>query len=204
MKRNWKILLAVGLILAAVAAERVTAYYAEDLAGKRKAAGRKLDEVVIRTSAVARERAQYEQALTVAEKLNSRVQWEPDSSNILRWFAETAVEVGTRATSTKMIALAKTNATSAVRRPEGSASVAGGAFTRMRYDVLVEGGYGSLARYVERVEHSPHAMLIEDLSLYTSRKERGRAELKMTVSCLCLVPKEPAAVAKVGETREPR
>lgn len=193
MRRNWKILLGIFLILAAVTAERLSARYVGTLARKRKAVDMELEAARTRTSGVTEEQSRYRSALAVAAKLQECVKWEPDSTNILRWFAETAGDVGVRITNSRMLPTEKRKET-----------VARGTFTRTRYAVLVEGGYGSLVRYVERVEHSPHAMVVDSFALQADREARSRGQLKMTVSCLCPVPKATPAPGKAGETHEQR
>ena len=150
MKRKWAMLLSLLLLLAAGAAERTSSLYAARLAERRHALATKLAEASDRTLKVNQEKAEYEAIEALARKVAEQIQWEPDSTNVLRWFAETAADTGVRVVNSKVLPPDKKTGT-----------VAGGAFNRAQFALHLEGAYAPLVRYVERVERSPSPMLIE-------------------------------------------
>ena len=55
-------------------------------------------------------------------------------------------------------------------------------------------------QYVARVEHSPHVMVVESMSLTADRAEVGVGRLQMTVSCLTPAPAQAEVTVEAEET----
>ncbi len=67
--------------------------------------------------------------------------------------------------------------------PKGreAASIAGGNFEPLTFELRLEGGYWPLVRYVERIETAPSPMWIQTATLNADRSQEGRGELRLTV-----------------------
>jgi len=185
MKRKWTVLVAVLLMGLGIFAERYSAISARRLAARKDDLRRELDDLKERTVNATNERAQYERVSDLAAKLRDTVAWEHDSTNVLRWFADLAAQLNVQLVSSRLLTPAKQTDATVLE-----------IFDRVSYALQLEGNYGPLVRYVERVEHSPHVMLIDTLSLTADRSDDGTGDLRLTVTCLC--PK-PEALASATE-----
>ena len=138
---------------------------------------------------IAREKESYEALGAQADEIENWIIWEEDSTNLLRWFADTATETRVRLANSQMV-------------PErrGRAAEAVTAFKRMRFDLLLEGSYDPLVQYVDRIEHAPYPMLVERLTMNADRGTVGMGNLKLTVSCLYPIEPESKDNQKDGET----
>jgi len=188
MRRKWTILLVVLFAAVAVAAERVSAYYVSRLAARRRALETELEEASLRTLRAQKEKQRYDEVERLADKVAAALRWEPDSTNLLRWFADLAAAERVRLVNTKLRPL----------EPK-QALVADDALRRTVFEVTVEGRFASLVRFLQRIEHSPHVMIVERLTLAAQQDSPGTAELKLTVSCLSPAPKEEDGQAAKGE-----
>jgi len=178
-------LIAVGFLGASLAAERLSALCATRLTARRASLKKEVAAASARTVNASSEMDEYAAIEALAVRLENGVRWETDSTNVLRWFADTASGLGVRLVNSRML-------------PPDPAllTVAGGRFERMAFQVRLHGRFGPLVQYVERVERSPYVMVVEKLSLTADRDRPGAGEIRMTVSCLS--PCEEAG--KVGGT----
>jgi hypothetical protein len=173
MRAKWTIILACVFVVVAVAAERLGAKRLEMLGLRRSDLQTKLKEAEARTLSGARERQRYEQILAAADRLEARLVWENDSTNLLRWFADTAAETGIRLSSGKVQVAAR-----------GEKPVADGKFMPLRFDLRLEGSYWPLVRYIERIENSPSPILIETVTLNADHSLQGEGSLHLLVVSL--------------------
>ncbi len=183
MRRKWTVLIVALFLAVAVAAERVSAYYVSKLVVRRRALENGLEEATVRTLRAKQEKVRYDEVERLAKQVESAVRWEPDSTNLLRWFADMAAAEGVRLLNSKLRPYNRTGKDSLVGE---------GKLRRIGFDVVLEGGFRPLVQFVERVERTPHVMLIERLSLSAVRSSPGMGELKITVSCLSPAPVEDA------------
>jgi len=185
MKRKWTLLLAVLLLAAGVGAERYSAMSARKLAERKNDLRRELEGLKDRTAKAEGERARYQRVSDLAKRLQGTVAWEPDSTNALRWFADLAAELNARLVSSRLLVPSKPEEATALET-----------FDRVSYALELEGNYGALVRYVDRVERSPHVMLIESLSLTADRSDDGTGQMRLQVTCLYPKPQQAVSVAE--------
>ena len=120
----------------------------------------------------------YEAVNKLDKKIDGHVRWESDSTNLLRWCANPEETKGVRLLRSHIM-----------RGRGGETFVVGGNVLRIRLELLLEGPYPALVKYVDRVERSPHPMLIEQLAATAKRGPTGEGELRLVISCV--YPVEP-------------
>ena len=185
MRSKWTIILACVFFAAAVVFERVKAQRLDTLRLGRTALRKELAEAEARALSIAKERQRYEQLLAAAERVQARVAWENDSTNLLRWFADTAAETGVRLSSGKVVVSVR-----------GDKPVAGGHFMPLRFDLRLEGSYWPLVRYIELIENSPSPILIESMTLNADRSLPGEGELHLVVVSLYKIETDTKSTEK--------
>ena len=177
IKRKWAVSLAVFFLVGSIAAERITHTVSRSLRRQRKEMQTRLEDLRIRTLRATEEKQRYDELNAKARLLAEKVSWEADTTNVLRWFADTAAECNVRLTNSKLLP---------PRRPGDE--IVFDAFARTRYSLQMEGGYGALVRYTEAIERCPHVMLIDSFALLANRDDDGTGEMKMSVSALSPLP----------------
>ena len=189
MKRNWTILLVILLLLGAGAARWFTWRHI----GRLNVKHRKLEsdfEVLDVYADTAKLADVKHQALDAkVDRIEAYTIWDSESTNLIRWFADSAAEVAVRQNLSRVLA-------SRGEQP----TVADGTFGRTRYELQLTGKYGPLVRYIERVERAPYPTVIEKITMNASNSVPGEGELKLTVSCLSLIPDESEAEDRDGES----
>jgi len=188
MKRRWTFVAAILLLLSGVAAERVSDYYAKRLRARRKTMTQELDTLRERTLRADAERKESLAIVRLANDLRTRIRWEDDSTDILRSIAQQAADLNVRLSVCKLEPTARVEDVNIV---EG--------FIRSEYTLHAEGLYGAVVQFVERVERSPHVILIETLTLQANKDDDGTGELRMKFSTLC-PSGAPLAVVAAGKT----
>lgn len=190
MKREWTLLLSVLLLFAATGSERVSSVYARRFEASHRAMRRELEDVRVRTGNAEMEKTTYLSMSAKAGRLQDTIQWQADSTNVLRWFADTAGELNARLVNSKLVSISG----------QEQSKIVLDEFRRTCYTLHLQGTFGALVHYVEHVERSPLVMAVEKFNLSANRNNDGTGELKLTVSCLCPVQATaPAAEGKANE-----
>lgn len=186
MKRKWITILAVLLLAGTIAGEWLTKRYARSLKTQKQHTSERLEELRIRTLNADKEKDEYRQLADMAKALGNAIHLEPDSTNILRWFAGTAAELNLK--------IKKSARHRGDHDKNPSVGIENAVFETIRYSFHVTGPYGALVKCVERIERSPHVMVIEGLSLETNNDDDGFGRLEVTVDCL--FPKQQSSLAQ--------
>jgi len=173
MRRVVTMIIAVGILFACVGAVWWTHHKANDLAQERNELARKLNAATIQEEMAGKTRARIEELEETFDRIDARVEWEPDPTNVLRWFAEAAETVGVRLTHSQVLTLRS-----------GEDLVGDNKLRRTRYTVSVQGSYSGLVRYLDRVERSPYLTVVEEFSMSARRNAQDEGELLLTVSAL--------------------
>jgi len=179
MKRELILLLTLALLILTVVAERASAVYARNLSAQQTKMSKKLEDLTVRTEGADVERQECGDIIALAEELESRINWQSDSTNVLRWFADTAASCNVSLVNSKLQEGAQAHDT-----------VVFDTFARARYSLEVEGSYGALVQYLEKVEGSPLVMLTEKFTVNANTRDDGEGELKLTLSCLSPIESE--------------
>jgi len=174
MRRDVTLVIAVGVLLASAGVAWWTRLCATDLAGQREDLKTELAAARERENTAAGTRARIEGLDEALCKIEDRLDWEPDPTNILRWFADTAERSGVRLIHSQVMSLRK-----------GEDLIGDKKLRRTQYAVRVQGTYAGLVGYLDRVERSPHVMIVEEFSLAARRNADDDGELRLTVSALC-------------------
>ena len=186
MKRNWTLFAAIIVLLFSVVANRASARYRQGMDDTHKQVKNDWDVMNSLIENATQEDKTYKTIRAQAAKIDDRITWESDSTNLLRWFDDLAKELN--------LHLAKSQVLPTRRRRKPAASVA---FRPMRFELGLQGDYRALATYVARVESAPYALPIEKLSMNAVRNYFGAGDMHITV--LCLMPVEMATEKKDGE-----
>jgi hypothetical protein len=173
---NLSVLMAFVLMLIATAAERLSAYRVGALQAERGVLTEKLKSLDERSSGTAKEMAKYAAAEAVVADIESRMTPEGESTQIIQWFESNAAKFGVILVSSRVLP------------PEHGEEPK--TCQRLRMDVHVRGSYLGLLQYVESVERSSIPMLVDSLSLSSTREMPGTGDLGLTVSCLFPMPAE--------------
>jgi len=188
MKRHWTLLLAVIILLLSGAAAWWSRQRVSVVAVEREKLEVALSESESRMDNATRERKEYELLDELATTIRKEIHWEPDCTYILRWLGDTASASGVRLSNSRVVTLGR-----------DKNAVASGTLRRTQLSLRMEGTYARLVDYVERVERSPHLLLIEKLSMAANRGGGDEGEMRLTVSSLYPVALEPAGGRTVGE-----
>ncbi|GEM_PF-2160927 len=189
MKAKWLVLLALTFLLIAVAAERLTAMRVRREVTQRdklKQEARIAEERQMGRQNESRRYAEIKQL--AAEIIAPQQNWQNDPTQLLRWFSETGVRDNVRLVSSKILSAER----------DGNL-VAAGTYTRIRFDLDLEGEYIPLVRYIEAVERSGQPMIVDNFSLFADRTGTSGGKMKLYVSCLIPVP---AARTTDGKTAQ--
>ena len=180
MNKNWWMPLVVAVLICSALARWYSGQYARNRTAQCEKLLRDREELSFRMQNAVQERRRYSTLSAAADRLEARVRWAADPTSAIQWFAATAEEEGVRLANSQLVASKKRNDLAA-----------NGAFRRMAFEMLLEGEYGPLTAYVDRVERAPHPMLIERLEMLADRRETGQGSLRLTVACV--FPAERAA-----------
>lgn len=180
MKPNWMILLVILVLLGSAGARWMSSQYAKKADEEYETLRLDHEQMSVDAVSIAREKERYEALSAQADEIENWIIWEEDSTNLLRWFADTATEARVRLANSQMLPPHRGRTAETVT-----------AFRRMRFNLLLEGAYDPLVQYVDRVEHAPYPMLVERLTMNADRDEPGKGNLKLTVSCLYPMEPEP-------------
>lgn len=180
MKRQVTLVIAFLALLCSGAAAWLSHYYAEDLTRRRIALQKELINAKAREKFAALDRRKFEDLDAIAKKITERVEWGTDPTYVLRWFADTADEVGVRLAHSQVMTLRS-----------GKNIVGEKKLRRTQYSLRLNGTYAALVSYTEHVERSPYMMLVEKLSMSSRRSGGDDGELRLTVSSLCPVGLKP-------------
>lgn len=186
MKRKWIKILAVLLLAGTITGERLTKGHARSLKKQKQSASERLEELRLRTLNAEQEKNKYRQLADMAQTLGKTVCLEPDSTNILRWFAGIAAELN--------LGVQKSWRHRSDHDQSKPVIIEDAIFETIRYSFHVTGPYGALVKCVARIERSPHVMVIEGLSLETNSEDDGLGQLEVTVTCL--FPRQPSSLAQ--------
>ena len=177
MRHNWSLIVVILFMLGAGAAERCSYLYVQRLKAKDKDLVQRAAELKSRTTEAPAERKKYEEIEHLADLVQDKIRWEPDSTRVMRSFGEIAGRLGVKLVETRAIPVSS-----------DSTLVAGGAYQRMRIDVRLRGSFWGLLQYVDTIESSPTPMVVESLVLGADRDASGAGELRLTVSALYPAP----------------
>ncbi len=114
-----------------------------------------------------------EAANRCADDVAETLAWAPDSTVVLQWFADTAGLEGVVLDYTQVLPLRVDRDT-----------MAEGRMVRTHYSLRIEGPFVNLVRYIERVEESPHVLVVEKFSMSAKRNYDDLGDLRLTVSAL--------------------
>jgi len=176
MKRSLALAIAVVVLLVSAGVAWWARLYANSEVLKQEDLAAELDAATVRQETADRTHARIEKLDAALSRVEKRVVWESDPTNILRWFADTADATGTRLLNSQVMTLKK-----------GEDLVGDKRLRRTQYTVRVRGDYSGLVRYLDRVERSPYVMIVEDFSLAARRKGGDEGELELTASSLCRI-----------------
>jgi hypothetical protein len=190
MRHNWALVVAVLFMICAGAGERLSAVYVHNLQDKDKALIQRAGELRARADGAAVERKRYEEIDHLATLIQDQVQWESDSTVVMRSFGDIAARLGVKLLESRTQALSGQNAV-----------VAGGAYQRMRIEARLVGSFWGLLQYVDAIERSAQPMAVESLSMSADRDKAGAGDLRMTVSALSPAPSVAGSGATTGGTR---
>jgi len=186
MNRKWLLLLAALLLGGVIAGEWMADTYARQMEKERRALSDRLEDLRVRTLNAEKEEATYVELSKMADELRSTIRWEPDSTNILRWFADMAARLNLRLMNSKRLGLTR-----------GKDAMVLGVFHKTRYSLQMEGAYDALVKCLEQLERSPHVMLIESITMAANREDDGTGQMKVTLTCL-----HPQTAAALPETEK--
>ena len=187
MKHNWSLVVVILFMVGAGVAERLSSFYVQRLKEQDKALLRRADGLKVRTDGAAAEMKKYQEIEHLASLIQHQIQWEPDSTRVMRSFGETAARLGVRLVETRAVAL-----------DASSMIVAGGAYQRMRIEARLLGSFWNLLQYVDSIERSARPMVIESLMMTAIHDQAGVGELRLTVSALYPVQPSPESGATTG------
>jgi hypothetical protein len=193
MRQSWLLVVVTLFLLAAGAAERLSALYVRHLADTDERLARRADEMKARADGAAVESKKYQEIDHLASLIEDQVRWEPDSTRVMRSFADIAARLGVRLVETRALELEGMGR-------EGNL-VAGGAFQRMRIEAHLVGSFWGLLQYVDAVEHSAQPMVVENLNMTADRDKIGTGDVRMTVSALFPVPSVAGSSATTVEAK---
>jgi len=162
--------------------------YARSLTDERRALEAERKTANKRLENASQEKKEYESLEGMVAAVAEAVKWEPDSTYVLRWFADTAAERGVRLVNSQMLALRR-----------GSDNAGSAAYKRTQFSLRLQGSYGRLVEYVDRVERSPHAMVIEKMAMSATRNAGNMGEIMLTISCLYPAPAKAGAAERGGK-----
>lgn len=180
--RKSTIVLACLFLVVATALDRLCSQRLDRLKEDSAQLERKLKEAEVRARTAVMEKERYERILEISNRIDTRIVWESDSTNLLRRFADIAAETGVKLTSGKMEVSERANA-----------AVSSGNFKPLKFDLRLEGAYWPLVRYIERIENSSTPILIESMNLTADRMAPGEGSLHLVVTNLFKLEKAEAA-----------
>ena len=189
MKRQWMTFVAVAALILSMSGAWWSSRRAHALEKKRDELKEEAKASAKRVDNQAREETDCRRISALAGEVVDCVEWESQMTNLLHWLGNAAIMERVRVSN---IGVAK------------ESGARGGPLKdleRQRFEVRVEGSYAPLVRYIERVERSPHAMVIEEFSMYASRNLGDHGEARLVISCLRPRPTsaEPKNVSGVDE-----
>ena len=189
MKRQWMTFVAVAALILSMSGAWWSSRRAHALEERRDELKEEAKASAKRVANQAQEEADCRLVSKLADEVLGSAKWESQMTNLLRWLSHAAVTEGVRVTN------------SGVARESGSRGVSLKGLNRQRFEVRVKGSYARLVRYIEKVERSPHAMVIEEFSMYASRNLGDHGEARLVISCLRPRPTsaEPKNVSGVDE-----
>lgn len=192
MKRKWLVILVALLLVGAIIGARLTRAFARNLVQEQVQTAEHLEELRVRTLNADAEKKEYTALAEMAENLVKTIRLEPDSTNLLRWFNDT-----TRGLNLQLRKSARERTDHDLNN---SVVLDEAVFETITYVLHVEGTYSALVQCVERLERSPHVMLIEGFSLETNSEDDGTGQLKASV--VCLFPKRETTIAGLETSSE--
>jgi len=196
MKRHGTVIIAFIILLLSVATLCWTHRRAKTVAKGYRNLSKEVQVAQARAATVVATRAGFAEASKSLDQIDAHVTWESDPTFILRWFANTADAVGVYIEQAQIVTLSS-----------GLEQVGNGDVVRTQYEIRARGTFQSLVHYLDRIEKSPHVMVVEKLTMSATRSrdaEDGEGELHLTVSNLYPATKDETSkpVATVGKSQE--